>query len=211
MRQRVKPEAAEFLAGYRAFSKLYPKDGLVATFSFHDPEEGWGEPKRSSERVGRVQMFRELVDYAGLEAVAACTKFEQVVGLAYEMYEEGEAHLIALETQKEADDRRADEERKRLEKAARELAERHNVAVGSMDFIRACEDELARFSNYREGMREDGLCMGYGVTADQWYEEFNSSVGDSSAVYDILDWLERECPLLMAKYREEQMRGEETA
>lgn len=93
-------------------------------------------------------------------------------------------------------------ERRRLESAARELADRYGVSVDTLDFIRACDRELDRFEDYRYGMREDGLCIGYGVTAAQWQDEFNASQSDTVHVREILDWLRGHCPMLWAEYQE---------
>ncbi|MGH8528632.1 MAG: hypothetical protein ACRETN_02145 [Nevskiales bacterium] len=108
----------------------------------------------------------------------------------------------SVETESDFAARKSEERRRKLERAASDLARRYDVEPGSMAFIEACEAELERFSDYRRGMREDGLCIGYGVTYEQWSDEFNSSAGDSDAVYSILDWLADECPLLWAKYQE---------
>jgi hypothetical protein len=51
-------------------------------------------------------------------------------------------------------------------------------------------------------MREDGLCVGYGVAYEQWRDEFNCSVGDSEHVHEILEWLATERPMLWAKFQE---------
>jgi hypothetical protein len=60
-------------------------------------------------------------------------------------------------------------------------------------------------------MKEDGLCIGWGVSYEQWSDEYNASIGDSERVHEILEWLASECPLLWAKYQERKLAGQETA
>jgi hypothetical protein len=56
-------------------------------------------------------------------------------------------------------------------------------------------------------LREDGLCIGYGVTFEQWSDEVTASRGDSATVSDVLDWLRSECPLLFAKHEEAKLQA----
>ena len=102
--------------------------------------------------------------------------------------------------------RQEEERRQRLEGFAAQIARSYRIKAYSPEFIEACHSELARFQDYREGMREDGLCIGWGVTPEQWFDEFNESQGDSARIHELLDWLEEKCPLLMAQYHEGQAR-----
>ena len=66
----------------------------------------------------------------------------------------------------------------------------------------ALDAELERLQSYREGMREDGLCIGYGVNSEQWHEEHSASTGDSDKVHQVIDWLAANAPLAYAKWND---------
>lgn len=99
-------------------------------------------------------------------------------------------------------DRRETEISQRVEAYANALAARFKFKLNSVEFLDAVESELDRLASYREGMREDGLCIGYGVTPEQWQDEYNASQGDSHNVREVLEWVERHCPLTYLKWRE---------
>jgi hypothetical protein len=92
-----------------------------------------------------------------------------------------------------------------LERAASQIASTHGVELDSFEFIDVLQGMIESQKSYREGMREDGLCIGYGVTADQWFEEFNSSQTETASLSEILDFLSTHCPLLIAQYRERKL------
>lgn len=201
---------------YLALSRLVPADGLILS-GVEEDEESYSS-RRISQRLSRKQIFFDLTECRytkkadRLAEIAEFGSLDDLQNSLFDSYSNAVGfHPVALETQEAAENRKRAEERARLEIAAREIAGRYNVAVGSLDFIRACFDELARFSSYREGMREDGLCIGWGVTSEQWFDEFNASQSDSANVRDVLDWLEQECPLLVAQAREARLRGDEDA
>lgn len=108
-----------------------------------------------------------------------------------------------LETPQQYEERRCEEKRKKLECEARRLAAKYKVEVNSPQFLDACMQELERLDSYREGMREDGLCIGWGVTPEQWQDEFNESQGDSSQVHEIMNWISQYLPLLFARWASE--------
>lgn len=112
---------------------------------------------------------------------------------------------IGLHTEAEFLTIRAGKTRERLEKLASTIAREDGVTVGSLDFIRCLHLRIERTREYRQGLREDGLCIGYGVNASQWLEEHDASQSETSELHEILDWLESQCPLLMAQYRNAQL------
>ena len=160
-------------------------------------DEGeFGESTVSPYRLGRKELLESI---KGAECLDEIRNWDDVKDLFLDM-DRGDA--LAIMSLEEHEKKQADKKREGLERAASEIDRRNGCKVGSFDFIAACYSELERFSTYREGMREDGLCIGYGVTSEQWFDEFNCSQGDSGRVHEILDWLESECPLLMCQYRE---------
>lgn len=205
-----------YVAAWQNLTQLVPPAGLVLTAVEEDYE--FGTSRETSQTLSRKQLFFDYIEARWtkkgerLAALAEIASLDDFVSDLLDTLNDGFGfHPVALEPAEAANNRRRERERARLEIAAREIAARHNVAVGSLDFIRACFDELERFASYREGMREDGLCIGYGVTSEQWFDEFNASQGDSGNVRDVLAWLETECPLLVAQAREARLRGDADA
>jgi len=195
---------------------------LVGTSTFFhsyvviDEDEGYSERRRCFDRIEGDRhvwdiLARDLDDEYRPQAIADILKIETVEKLC-------DAINIALsdgdwscgpsvvETLEQFEARRLAERRRKLEAAASEIAIRYKCEVSSLEFIAACYLELERFKDYRVGLREDGLCIGYGVTYEQWSDEFNASQGDTNDVHDILDWLRTACPLLWASYTEQRMR-----
>lgn len=73
------------------------------------------------------------------------------------------------------------------------------MSTGTDDFIQACYQELDRLRQLRQGLREDGLCVGWGVEVADWHEENNAFSEEMAQIHEILGWLEEECPLLLAR------------
>jgi hypothetical protein len=199
---------ATYLSAYRHFKSIIGDQVFVV--SGYEPDwEGsggsnwtvlvkgfravWGEVVRDCRSNYRPPAD-ELIRYA----------IEDVKRALVDVYE-----AFKVETENEYQARRTDEQRRELERTASGIAQRYGVEAGTMDFIKACESELERFQDYRQGLREDGLCIGYGVTYEQWADEFNCSVWDSDAIYKILEWVKTECPLLWSKYLESKLTSEQ--
>lgn len=203
---------ALLLAAGRNFFRLVKSDViLLATeYDFEHSSDGFASNQTFKPRA----LFRELAgggrfrEYT-IERLAEAKTFADVEAAVLDAFGDSEGYQPhALVTPEEADRRQKERERRRLERLAGEIARRHGVEVNSLDFIRACKRELQRFSDYRQGLKEDGLCIGWGVTPEQWSEEFNASAGDSATVSDVLAWLRSECPLLCAKADEAELRGD---
>lgn len=202
---------ALLLAAGRNFFRLVKSDViLLATeYDFENSAE-----VATNQTFRPRALFRELAggrfaEYT-LERLRDAKTFEDVEAAVIDAFGDSEGFQPhALVTPEEAERRGKERERRRLEKLAADIARRHGVEVSSVEFIRACESELRRFRDYRTGLREDGLCIGYGVTHEQWSEEFSASVGDSATVADVLAWLRSECPLLCAQADEAKLRGED--
>lgn len=135
------------------------------------------------------------------------TSFKDLKAVIRDYYDDADLRVEGIFTKPELEAHEKKKERVRLETAARKIADANNVAPGSMEFIKLCYRILNRQESYREGLREDGLCIGYGVTIDQWCDEVNASRSDTQDVRDILDWLSQHCPMLWAEYEESRKNG----
>ena len=140
--------------------------------------------------------WRDQINLEELKSV------DDLIGLIIDDHDD--CHVI-IETPEENKKREAEEERQRLEQAAQQFCQRNNVRPGTMELLEALDRELERLESYREGMREDGLCIGYGVTHEQWCEEHNESVSDTHNIRAIFDWVANNCPLLFAQYQEAKL------
>lgn len=195
-----------YLSAYRHLRAVVGEAVLMLTAN----EPNWDGPGSTvyTKRInGARDCWRLLVREApayGQATAEDVLSFQSVSDVCAAIEEELE-YCDSVEIESDYTARKSDERRRKLEGEASRLAAGYNVAPGSLEFIAACELELARFRNYRHGMREDGLCIGYGVSHEQWSDEFNASGSDSEAVYEILDWLAAECPLLWAKYQESKL------
>lgn len=112
---------------------------------------------------------------------------------------EDDGHYI-IETETENYKRRMEAQRAGLEEIACGIAKKYGVSVNTVDFMTAVRKEVARQEvneeSRREGLREDGLCIGYGVTYSQWQEEYNSPLYALSEARVLLDWLLEFQPLM---------------
>jgi hypothetical protein len=160
------------------------------------------------------RFFREISRERLLkpEDILALETIEQLTDTLREMAsEEDWTYNHKVETLEQFDKRQSEKRRRELESAASEIARRYGCEVSSEAFIEACHSELERFKDYRQGMREDGLCIGWGATYEEWSDEYNYSRSDSAHVEDILEWLATECPLLWAKYQESKLAAKKAA
>jgi len=125
-------------------------------------------------------------------------------------YNCGVAIVQRVDTPETHEARQQAEKRQKLEGIAKEVAARHGVTVDSLEFIAAVESDIENIRQDAEdrqyGMREDGLCIGWGATPEQWQDEYNAVATHASSqtgtLSDVLEWLATECPLLWAKYQE---------
>jgi hypothetical protein len=142
----------------------------------------------------------------GYESLLTCKTLDQFKSHYRDVTESRDVWIGHIETETEYQDRKADEERKRLEGLASEIAQEEGCKVDSIEFIRACERRMERQRDYRYGLREDGLCATSNPFSsagrDEWNDMYNSSVSREATVGEILEWLAENCPLLWAKYQE---------
>ena len=130
--------------------------------------------------------------------------------------EEGRSQFYTqIEYDKYLDKKKIDEDRKHrqlMESKCSILMKKFGIEqVDSMEFFEkleeAAESEEAIWSEKLEGMNEDGLCIGMGVTVDQWYEERNylsGRRGESNVAWGQLrDYLSEKFPIVAAEYRQQ--------
>ena len=142
----------------------------------------------------------ELLDDACRKGGVILDRLETVEATTRALAEEWEwGTVLTSEAWKE---RRDDERRQALEGLARRIAKRHEVKPYTLEFIQKIEVEMDILRDYRTGMREDGLCMGYGVSQEQWFDEFNASQSDSETLCKLLEYVEEKAPLLWMQYQE---------
>lgn len=193
--------APSYLAAARHLRALIGSLVIMLTAPYED-YDGYGASSYTERYEGFSAVWRFLVreqpkrSRMSAQDVLSLKSASDVCNAMHDYLDYG--GLIETEAQFHA--RKADEQRQKLEGVAKQLAARFNVRVDSAEFIAACHSELERFSDYRQGMREDGLCIGYGVNYEQWSDERNASYGDTEQIHELLDWLASECPLLWAKY-----------
>ena len=115
--------------------------------------------------------------------------------------------LHTKELKKEAAHRRS------MEQLVKEIMKKYHVdTFDSLETIAAIyfEEELQSeaWQDKLEGLKEDGLCIGWGVTIDQWCEERNFMRGRKEAIHattgELIDYLEKEFPLLVAKFNQDK-------
>ena len=112
---------------------------------------------------------------------------------------------ITVVTDAELRQREEAQERQELDSYVSRLCQSKGVnATDTVAVLDALSGELDRLESYREGMREDGLCIGYGVSAEQWSDEHNASMGDSDKASRALSWVASNAPLAYAKWSEKE-------
>lgn len=198
---------------YRRLGKIIPKDGISIVTAEHDFERGQRFVDR--EEMSRLDILREIKKFfwssrnkkTDFERMAEITEWSDIELLLSEEIESHGICILFIGSIDEYQEFRLEEERQRLEAKAARLAGSIGVRIDSFDFIRTLQQKIAAQRLYREGMREDGLCIGFGVTAEQWYEEFNYSANIEDDYEEILDFLHSYCPLLMARHQESMLRN----
>jgi hypothetical protein len=147
------------------------------------------------------------------EVVSAYTLASITDGIYEECYEHGKFyHRIG--TAKEIEKFEEERERKRLEAEASKIASSIKTQVDSFEFIQEIYRRMERAQedlddyNSSERQMEEWMDHRYaGVSTEVTYDNIsytrNQYGGQVTLMMEILEWLERSCPLLMAKWREE--------
>lgn len=111
---------------------------------------------------------------------------------------------VLIETAAEQFDRRFAHNRDAFEPLCIQLAAKYGVKVGTIPFVSALRAEIEAQSeaesDRREALREDGLCIGYGASVEQWYDEYNSPLYSYSRIHALLEWIQEFQPLLFSSW-----------
>ncbi len=162
----------------------------------YDPEES--EAVSYSHQVSAREIFETAERYA---ARYNCEFFtpDHVFDLYRETIENGELITVEENTKK-----RESARRDRLERAATGIASASGLKVASTEFVDHLYSLIEGVRDQRNGMREDGLCIGFGATAEQWFDDHNYLGGQIGEINELIEWLDEFCPLFMMRYREEK-------
>lgn len=194
---------------YRRLMRLVPAEGFIvrAVDYDHESHTSWPvsesfTPASAVRAVREACTYRNKIDFDAIESVKTFDGIKEVIG---DSYAEAGVQILCIGSQAEIEAQRVEEERQKLERTASQLAGELGLRIDSFEFIAALESRMQAERDHRYGMREDGLCMGMGVTVEQWMDDFNYSQSVESSWGDILDFLNSHCPLLMAQYRERKL------
>lgn len=195
---------------WQKFSKTFKGKRLsFVIVTYWIDEETWEKGKQPNRISGKKAIFDECIKEIGknpedILAIGDLKSPEEINDFLYGFLDMGMVY-----TEEEYKKVQEEEQRARLENLEADFARKNKVQSGSLDFIRALESCLNKESDYRYGLQEDGLCAtsnpfsSSGV--NEWFDLHNSSSSRTSILYEIMDYLETQCPLLMAKYRETQL------
>jgi hypothetical protein len=150
--------------------------------------------------------------------LAAVTTIAELGAKMDDAVSSGGGHLLSLKTAESHEAMLAEERRQELEEYAKAFAAKHKKRLGTLDFIAAVEDAVAevrrqrdQWNNPERRMEEWGACLHAGVGSSVYFDDLNFENGRFGSRIDnlegIFEWLQQECPLLMAKYEEEKAAG----
>ena len=140
--------------------------------------------------------------------------------LADRLQDNADDYLVFFGTEEDYNKREQENRRKELEGLASGIAQKHNVSVNSVEFIKAVREEIRAIEYEREEwnnpevrMEEWAACRYNGLGSDVYFDDLNYVNGNISSrahnLSDILEWLSQNCPLLWAKAEEQRLSEEE--
>jgi preprotein translocase subunit SecE len=206
---------------YKSFRKEAKKIWVIQTGEYGD------EPDQHSVSTTKLT-FDELVsrlcglmeeDYRrakrrGYDPAEVPTTWKEVGTYLSESTGEWST-LIFFDTLKKFNQYEADKRRQELEEAAKSLASKYKVKVGSFEFIKAVRKEMRELDRQRESWNNPEAraeryaeCSLMGIR-DIFFEDNDFENGRFDTRGDTIDgiweWLESSCPLLIAQYRERRL------
>jgi hypothetical protein len=120
-----------------------------------------------------------------------------------------------LTTVEELEAQEKEKEFRALERLAKQVASTCEGGMGTVAFIERVYALIDREEDNRYGLEEDGLCacstMNREDAVNEWYDMRNESHGRTATYHDLLDWFQRECPLIWAQWTESQLAKEAKA
>jgi hypothetical protein len=193
-------------------------DTFVTVFySFGDEP---GEGGCSTRKWNFDELVNELVEchekfdrfYTDPQIPDTLEKAKQLIDDRYSEWN----RLLFFGTEKQHQKYAAEEKRRHIEPEAKALAAQYNVRLDSFEFLKALQKEQRKIDHRREDWNNPeykmeryarcsmmGNTEGYYSDNDYTSGEFNSA---EDTLRDIWEYLESECPLLMASYREKRLK-----
>lgn len=116
-------------------------------------------------------------------------------------------------TNTEYEKKMAEKKRHEMESMCQQIMRTHKIAqVDSEEFFlkleELCETQQGRFDSEIEGMNEDGLCGGFGMTADQFIEDRNyvrmQKHNNAERWEELREYLNEKFPIFAAMMRQKQ-------
>lgn len=178
---------------YSQFIKQYGRV-LVEVGSYYDEE--FSQRGHYKQEHKSKDIFRETLETAQRYDVKLETPSD-VWSLYCEDIEQG--MLMTLDRYKQY---KEEKDRRKNEAFASKLCKESGLKAGTLEFIDYLYSKIEGYDREKYGMKEDGLCCGWGITAEQWYDDYNYLGSKQSEIHDLLSYYEEHLPLLMARYWE---------
>lgn len=169
-------------------------------------KEGWREEDPSERDIFCYLEFRDLKAY------------KEYCECLYEN-EWGQSWFYTEEEKKQYDEeerlKKEREEFASMNAWTKRFAEEHGVHPCSLEFLDKLQEHIslqeAEWEFRMEGAQEDGLCLGFGCSPDEWYDHMD---GLREGLYKVDDFssrvwafCEKELPLLVAQWREKNQKA----
>lgn len=167
------------------------------------------------ERLPSAQVSFEMAER--VSEIDAIKTVKDVASWLHESYDpSGYVHVLSVLTPKQHVKRNAEARRKELEQVAGSLANKYNCKLDSFAFIRHLKREVKQIERQREQWNNPEVRMEeyaahmYAGSRDAYFDDLNFENDRyserSRTLTDVLAWLGENCPLLMAQYRERQIK-----
>lgn len=113
----------------------------------------------------------------------------------------------------------AERRRTELEQTAGQIAQHYNVSINSLEFLTALDEEIGKVRNDRddwnnsERRMEEWAAVRYnGLGSDVYFDDLNyvnsQLSGLSDELFEVKEWVAKNCPLLFAQYTEQKLKAE---
>lgn len=180
------------------FDNWFPVD-LFGEFSDYDEE--YHRPIAFFAPIDKAAMYYALYDYM-LKNTETC----ETRDAAIEIYKTVEGELLGVYTGEEKHGLLLNRDKQKIEQFATVLASEWNLAINTAEFYLKCAALVDSYREEKAGMREDGLCAGFGITPEQYFDDQNYLEDKAGAVAEVMRWFETACPLTYALVQEEILR-----
>jgi len=183
------------------FKQTFGDLKLTLALGDFDPDQGkisW-EQELSVEEIFQILERDTFLDWADIKTL---TDVKERVENDF-----CDVAVCFIGTPKEAQARKEEKERDRLQNLAAEFCAQHNVKINSPEFFERLEGSLGAEEDYRHGLKEDGLCAtAYPFSSagyDQWNEMNDMSRGREASLQELWDHIVETYPLTFLAYQEQ--------